>query len=412
MRRIAVVASNVGKRGGVRTVVEFICEVLERSGRYQPEILSLAASARDSASVRLLAPATWFRGVRVTSGVLGERSYRHIGTSLSEFEFRRYWPRPALTATLNSYDLIQVVSGTPAWAYVVRDVERPVALQVATLIKVQREALLKRKRNPFVRGLYRASTELTALIERKALQHVDACFVENNWMYEELSARIPSSRLVFAPPGVDTKLFRPLEAEESRQETRPYILSVGRFASPRKNVGLLFKAYAQLRQTLPGAPRLMLAGRNAPLPEDISVAKELGITEHVQIRTDVSLEDLARLYRNASLFVLSSDEEGLGVVLLEAMASGVPVVSTDCGGPATMVYEGETGFLTPVGDASGLAAKMGLILRDDALHLRLGKAGHKLAISKFSLETAGNAFLEVYDALLDGKHERRSETSR
>ena len=63
-------------------------------------------------------------------------------------------------------------------------------------------------------------------------------------------------------------------------------------------------------------------------------------------------DELVELYRGAALLALSSDEEGLGLVILEAMASGIPVVSTACGGPQTSVVDGETGFLTPVGDAA------------------------------------------------------------
>src|SRR5947208_2552176 len=77
-------------------------------------------------------------------------------------------------------------------------------------------------------------------------------------------------------------------------------------------------------------PRLVLAGLTAPKPDDWECAVQLGIADDIQVRIGVSDDELRDLYRGASLFLLSSDEEGLGVVLLEAMASGLPVVATRC----------------------------------------------------------------------------------
>jgi glycosyltransferase involved in cell wall biosynthesis len=115
---------------------------------------------------------------------------------------------------------------------------------------------------------------------------------------------------------------------------------------------------------------------------------------------DIDMSTLAQLYRNASLFVLSSDEEGLGLVILEAMASGLPVVSTRCGGPETAVIEGETGYLTPVRDACALTDAMHMLLDDPALRHRMGQAGRAIAEARFSIAVAGKAYLTCYDTLL------------
>ncbi len=110
--------------------------------------------------------------------------------------------------------------------------------------------------------------------------------------------------------------------------------------------------------------------------------------------------ELADLYRHAMFFVLPSDEEGIGIVLLEAMASGLPVVSTCCGGPETAVLDGETGFLTPVGDAQALADAMQHLLDNPALRRRMGQAGRRIAEERFSLDVTGKVFLRKYDELL------------
>ena len=108
------------------------------------------------------------------------------------------------------------------------------------------------------------------------------------------------------------------------------------------------------------------------------------------------------LYRHASLFVLSSDEEGLGIVILEAMASGLAVVSTACGGPETAVVQGETGLLTPVGNVDALAAAIQELVDNPELRRSMGRAGRRRAETTFSMEQTSKVFLEQYERLLSG----------
>ncbi|MGO9097979.1 MAG: glycosyltransferase [Mycobacterium sp.] len=159
---------------------------------------------------------------------------------------------------------------------------------------------------------------------------------------------------------------------------------------------------AQLQRERLGVPRLVLAGKSRPTPADWAHAVALGVADHVEVRQDVPTRELAELYRAASLFVLSLNEEGLGVVLLEAMASGLPVVSTRCGGPEMVVTEGQTGFLVPVGDAPALAARIGTLLDSAAMRRAMGTAGRRVVVERFSLDAAARPFLQTYDELLAG----------
>jgi len=105
------------------------------------------------------------------------------------------------------------------------------------------------------------------------------------------------------------------------------------------------------------------------------------------------------LYQNAVVFVLTSDEEGLGIVLLEAMACATPVISTRCGGPNTVVSD-EVGFLTPVGDAQSLAERILWMLQNPEQRRRMGQAGRNLVEARFSNEVVGKKYQDVYDKLL------------
>jgi glycosyltransferase involved in cell wall biosynthesis len=174
---------------------------------------------------------------------------------------------------------------------------------------------------------------------------------------------------------------------------------VGRFADPRKNVRRLLTAYADLCRRVPRSPPLVLAGQG-PSAEDLRYLGDLGLEGRVRLLGYVAPEVLPDLYRDAGLFVLSSDEEGLGIGIIEAMAAGLPVVSTRCGGPETTILEGETGLLVPVGDGRVFADAMERLVTEPELARRMGEAGRARAEEHFSLEAAGRVFLDRYDALL------------
>lgn len=393
---MALVVPEFAVAGGVTRVALFLHDVLGDTDRYTPGVISLPMGARDPASTQLTRPRTWIRGPQVEERRWRGIPYRHVGARWSELEVQRYRPRPRLTTLLRSYDLVQVVAGTPPWAHVARRVDVPVALQVASLTEVEREGRYGGEALPrrlWHRGMMRLATRM----ERRVPSLVDALFVENGWMYEHYRERMDEDDVHFAPPGIDTDTYHPGNADDG---TDGYILSVGRLSDSRKNVGLLFEAYKRLRERIEGAPRLVLAGLSGPTDDDWARAEGLGIRGEVEMHESVPEEKLAELYRGAGLFVLSSDEEGLGLVVGEAMASGTPVVSTDCGGPSTLIDDGRTGFLVPTGDAEALADRMAHLVSHPTLAESMGRAGRELVASEYSVEAAGARFLQVYDALM------------
>ena len=84
------------------------------------------------------------------------------------------------------------------------------------------------------------------------------------------------------------------------------------------------------------------------------------------------------------------------------MACGIPVISTDSGGPATLIDEHATGLMTPVGDADALADAMQTLLREPVRRRKMGEAGRQRAEQRFSLDVMGNLYLAKYDELLRG----------
>lgn len=402
--RVAIVVPAFRHGGGVPSVAKFLRNVLLRSGRYSCDIISLSTTWRDKHNVRLTAPASWMRGPQIVARRTDGIDYLEVGSVLSEIEVRRYRPRDVLTELLDSFDLVQVVAGSPAQAHVVRNVRVPVFLQVATQVRWERRAMLARRS---VRGLWdRVMTHAMARMDDTGAHVARTVFVENVLMEAHLSRSLGRSRVVFSPPGIDTEVFAPGNARGV------VLLSVGRFDDPRKNVRLLFEAYRRLRDRMVDAPRLLLAGYSGPGSDDMSHARALGIDGFIDVRAGLTQRELADIYRSARVFVLASEEEGLGLAILEAMASGLPVVSTRSGGPETSVVNGETGWLVDRGDAEAMARSLHSLLNNERALQRFGRAARARAVSHFSLDAAGRRFLEHYDAALIASPTARHDAAR
>ncbi|MDZ7771616.1 MAG: glycosyltransferase [Balneolaceae bacterium] len=400
MSSIALVVPAYEEGGGVRTVTDFILDGL-RDTAYVPTLYSLASSARSPVSRRILRPSTWTGYPRMDRWETpGGREITRVGSDLAEIEYLRFRPRDFFTRELNRHDLVQVVCGIPAWAWVCRDCRPPVLLQVATLTPVERAS--KKEGYRGLAGLWkRLMTGMVTGLDSRGLGVSDAILVENAWMQEWLEERGYGGKTHFAPPGVDTGVFHPPEEGEDNPLQRPYILSVGRFSDPRKDVETLFRAYALLMSRTEGpVPGLVLAGRSMPGEAVRKLARELGIWDRISLMQNLTRGELAELYRHADFFVLSSREEGLGMVIMEAMASGTAVLSTDSGGPRTLITPGESGLLTPVGDPGALAEGMRELIEDPARRKRMAGKGLQTVRERFTLRQAIDTYKTLYTRML------------
>ena len=165
------------------------------------------------------------------------------------------------------------------------------------------------------------------------------------------------------------------------------IITVGSMKAV-KNHPLLLRAFAQLE--LPNA-RLMFVGGGAGRDALLSLAQELGVADRVILAG--FQPDPTPFYKTADLFVLSSDYEGFGNVIVEALACGTPVVSTDCpSGPGEILDHGRFGRLVPVGDADALASAM-----REALEAPIDRDALKNRAAEFSPEIAARKYLDLLD---------------
>ena len=178
------------------------------------------------------------------------------------------------------------------------------------------------------------------------------------------------------------------------------IRQLARLNDPRKNIELLLEAYAQLPAVLRRDVRLVLAGSCGPSNEFWSRADALGLRERVTYVARPEQDALLSLYLHATVFALSSDEEGLGVVLLEAMACGVPAVSTRSGGPDGIITDGDDGYLVPLDDSAAMASRLTRLLQDPAHNSQMGRKARQTIERRYDERVAGEAFIDMWDRMV------------
>jgi glycosyltransferase involved in cell wall biosynthesis len=270
---------------------------------------------------------------------------------------------------------------------------------MATMVEWERRSQLAAQ--PAALRAWRASmTRLTSNVERIALRGVDIVLVENEDALRHVRA-LGQPHVTKAPPGVDTTMFSPAPAGRRRDG---HLLVVCRLGDPRKGLTRAVNAYRALLAMRPSAPDLVLAGRGTLAPATAALVRESGLAARVDVRCDVGTAELVQLYRDASVFLQTSFEEGLGVSVLEAMACGLPVVATETAGSRETVVPGVTGWLVAQDREAELPTALAhAVLRiiDDP-DCGFGARGRGRCLQRFSTAVAVARFTDIYDGLLSG----------
>jgi phosphatidylinositol alpha-1,6-mannosyltransferase len=199
-----------------------------------------------------------------------------------------------------------------------------------------------------------------------------------------------ASRMLKLTPGVDPAQFRPgAGGAQVRQRLgiapdRPVVACVSRMVQ-RKGQDMLIRAWPQVLASAAsgGGPLLMLVSDGPDRRRLERLAASLGVTGSVLFTGPVSMADLPAYYDAATIFAMPCrtrraglDVEGLGIVYLEASATGLPVIGGDSGGAPDAIIEGETGYVVPGRDVAALAARLTALLADPAGAIAMGEKGH------------------------------------
>lgn len=239
---------------------------------------------------------------------------------------------------------------------------------------------------------------------RRIGQHVDVVTYLADYfrirLDRAINARRQGARLEHLAPGVDTEKFRPdlvhTEGAAIRRELgladRPVIVCVSRLV-PRKGQDTLIRALPAVRRRVPDAALLIVSG--GPDKQRLQrLATDTGVADDVVFTGSVPWAALPHYYAAGDVFAMPCrtrrgglEAEGLGIVYLEASATGLPVVAGDSGGAPDAVREGETGFVVSGTDVPALADRLVTLLADRSLAARMGKAGRAWVESDWQWDT-------------------------
>jgi glycosyltransferase involved in cell wall biosynthesis len=356
---------------GAERLVVHLLEYLDRE-RFAPVCISLTdpVGSHLEARVQQLGVPLYFLGK-------GDKMSFEVLRKLDAL-FRQY--RPVVVHThllaLNYAYPLMIRYRTPARVYTVHSLaEKDVGLRTAPIVR----ALAFR---------YRVGRVVPVAIAEEVRNSIQKLY------------GYPNPPLI--PNGIPTDEYAPDPNKRAqwRQahgiETHATILThVGRFAPP-KNHALLIEAFARVRTS---APLYLLLVGGGELENTVrEQVAALGLESRVRflgIRADV-----AEILNASDVFVLSSRWEGNPMSVMEAMASGLPVVSTAVGGVPELVRDGETGLLVPSEDAEALAQAIQALVDDPARRQAMGAAARQHAVASFDIRHTVRGYEQLYEALL------------
>lgn len=257
----------------------------------------------------------------------------------------------------------------------------------------------------------RLQGELQLLREAdRVVAATEAEMAQFQWLYKQGTDHV---RVI--PPGVDTSRFYPIDPAEAKEfvgieADERMILYVGRI-EPLKGIDTLLHAVSdlRLRGNLEGACHCLaiIGGQPDVGPDEMSdemaylkkLAQSLDLDEMVTFLGRRDQDTLQYYYSASDIVVLPSEYESFGMVALEAMACGRPLVASETGGLAFLVLDGETGFHVPAGDAQALADQIGTLLGDPELRGQIGRQAAEYAMD-FDWSIIATEMVDLYKSVL------------
>lgn len=249
------------------------------------------------------------------------------------------------------------------------------------------------------RLFYDRATALARYVIRFAFQRADRVIVLSEGWREWVSESFPEARVQVIYNPVEMPSYT--DYQERKKNT---ILFLGRIGE-RKGVRDLIKAASLLAPKMPSL-RVMLAGDGDLVSAKQWIA-EAGLENNVDLLGWIGPTERAELLRTAWVYVLPSYNEGLPISILEAMAAGMPVISTSVGGIPEALREDIEGYLVTPGDVDALAERLCRVLQDESLQRRLGGNARSRAASEFAIDKILREITAMHTEVLKERQARR-----
>lgn len=252
---------------------------------------------------------------------------------------------------------------------------------------------LKRRHNVFLTihdtNIYNRFSKADIILHKMFLTKVIAISKSVQKSITDINKKKGFTKVVYN--GVDHRKF----IKKSQKQTgRKNILCVARIVPDKKGQDVLIKAISELENK--ENVICSFAGGNPSGQDNISklklMAQDLGLKNEIEFLGNRS--DVARLLSNTDLFVLPSNYEGFGIVIIEAMMAKVPVIASDIDGPKELISDGENGYLFEAGNHEDLANKIETVIQND--NTDLIENAYNTAVEKFSIANMINSLRDVY----------------
>jgi colanic acid/amylovoran biosynthesis glycosyltransferase len=210
---------------------------------------------------------------------------------------------------------------------------------------------------------------------------------------------LDSSKARIIRPAVDPDFF--LHNRSLARKTAPFrLLSVGSLVWVKGYEYALLSVRRLLDSGL--SVQFDIVGVGPERQRILYTVHDLGLVEHVHLLGKLSPTEIREQLASADAFLLSSVSEGISNAVLEAMASGLPVVTTDCGGMREVLRDGIEGFVVPVRDVNAMAEALRRIAADEELASRLARAARQRVECELNLKEQSKQFLQLYAHLVEG----------
>lgn len=262
--------------------------------------------------------------------------------------------------------------------------------------------------NEEMEGEYRLAGEREILrFSDSIVVSTQAEFVQLQWLYQ-----CDTSKVSVIPPGVDSSRFYPIPKDEAKEyigftTELPILLFVGRI-EPLKGIDTLIQAVAIMRlqgsnvclTIIGGDPEESSSDQASELSRLKRISEAAGVADAITFLGKRSQDSLPYYYSAAEAVVVPSQYESFGMVALEAMACGVPVVASQIGGLAFLVQDGVTGFTVPVDEPQALADRLLLCVNQKELRSQLGRQAAELA-GEYAWEKIAGRVLNLYRRVIE-----------
>jgi len=265
-------------------------------------------------------------------------------------------------------------------------------------------------------GDYRLKGEQTVLqVADRIVAATRAELAQLQWLYQA-----DTRKIVIIPPGVDVSRFYPIPMDEAKEFIGIPICDrmlfyVGRI-EPLKGIDTLIQAIALMRHqnvrvclaVIGGDPDNYPEIQNTEMERLMAMRQEAGLNDLVAFLGKRDQDTLPYYYSAAEAVVVPSHYESFGMVALEAMACGTPVVASQVGGLAFLVQDGITGFTVPVDDPQALADRLTLLINNPDLRQKLGRQATAMA-QEYAWEEIAARIVRLYEDVLGTYRRRREE---